>query len=463
MREFMDDAFVLETETARAVYEGIAGLPIIDFHCHLNPEEIARDKKYRSITEVMLGGDHYKWRAMRFHGIDERLITGDADDREKFRAWAETMPNLIGNPLYHWTHMELRKYFGIREPLSPANADRVFDLCNERLAAGLTARRFVQDSNVEVICTTDDPSDSLEWHRMIREAGFSALVVPSFRPDKAVNVDLPGFRAYVEKLAAAAGAEIRTFDDLLKALSGRLEFFCANGCRISDHALEETVFDPEYRALAPKAFAKAMEGETVTAREAEGYRTAVLVHLAGEYARRGVAMQLHIGCIRNINSPMFGKLGPDTGYDAVYQTGSMKKLSLFLDEIHKNGGLPRTILYSLDENSNRALLSVCTSFSAGERGKVQLGPAWWFNDTKQGMEKQLRDFADLACLGDSIGMLTDSRSFLSYTRHDYYRRILANFLGGLAEKGECPGDVDGLIRLASGVAYHNARSFLGFM
>nr|WP_283243554.1 glucuronate isomerase [Feifania hominis] len=458
----MDENFLLDGSSAEQLFKSVEKLPIVDFHCHLSAQEIAQDKSYESITELWLGHDHYKWRAMRFHGIEEQYITGDADPREKFRAFAQTLEHCLGNPLYHWSHMELSRYFGIYEPLSTHNCDEVYDRCNRVLQSGLSARKMIQDSNVEMICTTDDPCDSLEYHSQLQREKFQTLVVPSFRPDGALRIEAKGFREYVSRLAAAADVEISDFNGLCCALERRLKAFCALGCRVSDHALEKLVFAPDCDRLKVRAFEKAMRGEEITEQESRAYQTALLVFLAKLYRQQNVAMQLHVGCMRNINTRMFNELGPDTGYDAILDTGDLRDLARLFDRLEQEDSLPRTIVFPLDGNANRALFTICTSFGgAGRRGYVQIGPAWWFNDTKSGMENQLRDFADLGCLGDFVGMLTDSRSLISYPRHEYFRRILCNMLGRMMDCGEIPQDMELAGKVAENICYYNAADYFG--
>ncbi len=460
MREFLDDRFLLKSPAAERLFQGIKDLPIIDFHCHLLPEEIANDRAFDNITELWLGHDHYKWRAMRFHGVEERLITGDADPQDKFRAFAQTLTQCAGNPLYHWSHLELARYFGVTEPLTGRSSDRIYARCNEVLRQGLRARRMIRDSRVELICTTDDPCDTLEHHRTLQAQGFETRVVPSFRPDGALRIGAAGFRAYVDRLSAAAAQPVGSFAALCGALARRLDTFCECGCRLSDHALTRFSFVFERPEAVDAAFGKAMRGEALTEREIQAYETALLLFLARAYKERGVVMQLHVGCMRNINGAMYSRLGADSGYDAIGETGALRGLAEFLDSLAQADALPRTILYPLDDGSSRALMTICTSFGGdGRRGYVQLGPAWWFNDTKSGMEKQLRDFAELGCLGDSVGMLTDSRSLISYPRHEYFRRILCNFVGQMIEDGEYPPDFEAANTLLRNICYENAKRY----
>ena len=468
MRAFMDADFLLQTETARTLFhEHAESQPILDYHCHINPAEIAADRQFSSITEVWLGGDHYKWRAMRSAGVPENLITGDADPRDKFRAWAQTMPGLIGNPLYHWTHMELQRYFGITEPLSGKNADEVYDACNRMLASpDMSVRNLIRRSNVEVICTTDDPIDSLEHHSALaaeKDLGFH--VYPAFRPDKALRVDKPEFAGYIAKLEAVAGRPIRTVDDLRAALTDRIRYFQEHGCRVADHALDTCICTLADDSELNRILSKALAGQPASKEESEAFQTALLLTCAESYTKYGWVMQLHYGCIRNLSSRMFRRLGADTGFDASNDEGrNAVRLAAFLDLLESRGALPKTILYSLNPADNivNGTIMGCFQTDSPVAGRIQLGSAWWFNDHKAGMEKQLTDLMDLGYIGGFIGMLTDSRSFLSYTRHEYFRRILCNLCGNLVENGEYPADPEMLAALVEGISYRNAKHYFGF-
>ena len=463
MKEFMGKDFLLGTDAAEKLFFDYAQkLPVIDYHCHLKPSEIAEDKRYDSITEVWLGGDHYKWRAMRGAGVEERCITGDADPYEKFLAWAKTMPACVGNPLYHWTHLELQRYFGITEPLSEKNAKYVYDLCNEKLRdPAFSARGLITRSDVELVCTTDDPADDLRYHKAIAaDKSFKTRVLPTFRPDKALNIHKKGFAEYIEKLGAAAGRKIADFDALKAALADRLDFFCAVGCRISDHALDTFAFAPVCDEKADAALKKALAGETLTDCECAVYRSTLMVWLGRQYARRNVAMQLHLAAMRDVNSRMFAKLGPDTGYDAIEDAPVASALAKLLDAMDQAGELPRTILYSLNPCHNEALIALATSFNEGPaRGKIQLGSAWWFNDQLDGMRRQMTALASVGLLSGFVGMLTDSRSFMSYPRHEYFRRILCDMLGGWMERGEVPADFELMGGMAANISYWNTKNY----
>lgn len=465
-RKFMDNNFLLHNETAAALYhEYAAKMPIIDYHCHLDPKEIAENKKFRNITELWLGGDHYKWRAMRINGVEERFITGDADDKAKFMKWAETMPYCIGNPLYHWTHLELRRYFGIEELLSPETAEYIWSKCNEMLADDLfSARELIKRSNVKALCTTDDPADALEYHEQIAgDKGFGVKVLPTFRPDKALNIDKPDFTKWVEKLENAAGMVINDYDSFREALSERLEYFNSRGCRLSDHSLEPAVYEECSDEEASRIFSKVMSGGEPDTEEVKKYRTNLLTFLGTRYSELGWVMQLHIGCMRNNNTRQFRLIGPDTGFDAIDDAVYARPLARLLDRIDTLAGIPKTILYCLDPSANEVISVIAGCFQGGGiPGKIQFGSAWWFNDHLDGMKRQMTVLASTGLLGRFVGMLTDSRSFLSYTRHEYFRRILCSILGEWAENGEAPHDIALLGKMAQDISFNNARDYLGF-
>ena len=463
MKEFMGRDFLLSSEPAKKLFFDYAqDLPIIDYHCHLKPSEIAENKQYDSITEVWLGGDHYKWRAMRGAGIPEAYITGDADPYEKFLAWAKTMPLCVGNPLYHWTHLELRRYFNITEPLSEKTAKYIYDACNEKLRTPeFSARGLVTRSNVELVCTTADPADDLRYHKAIAEdAGFATRVLPTYRPDKAVNIQKPGYADYIETLGKAAGMKITGFAELKAALASRLDAFCAAGCRISDHALDTVEFAEPCDDAADAAMKKALAGEPLTDAERTVYRATLLVFLGGEYAARGMAMQIHIAAMRDVNTRMYRRLGPDTGYDAIEDATIARPLARLLDAMDSGAGLPKVVLYSLNPCHNEVLIALATSFNEGPAaGKVQLGSGWWFNDQLDGMRRQMTALSSIGLLSGFVGMLTDSRSFMSYPRHEYFRRILCDMVGGWAERGEVPADYEMLGKMVSNISYYNAKNF----
>ena len=474
MRSFMDDDFLLTTNTAKRLYHEVAALePIFDYHCHLSPREIAEDKRFSNLAEMWLGGDHYKWRAMRAAGIEERNITGVGDPYDKFLAWARTMGDLVGNPLYHWTHLELRRYFGITETLDESTAPKIWEKANALLSTdALSVYGIFKKFKVHAVGTTDDPIDDLSWHKKIAAEGMTdTKVLPSFRPDKAIHLEKEGFSAYVGKLGTAAGVRIEKFDDLLEALRRRVDYFDATGCRASDHALEYPPYEPaalpngaasdaEREKAARAAFDLALGGGTPDPVSADAYKTAVLAFLGGEYASHGWAMQIHLAAIRNVNSRMFASLGPDSGYDAVHDRSIAANLARLLDLLSSKGALPKTILYSLNPKDYYSLRTIMGGFQGGGiPGKMQLGSAWWFCDHKDGMEDQMRILAAVGLLPRFIGMLTDSRSFLSYPRHEYFRRILCALIGRWAEDGEIPGDRKLLDRIVADISFGNAERY----
>jgi glucuronate isomerase len=466
MKAFMDDNFLLNNKTAEMLYHDYAkDMPIIDFHCHLNPKEISEDKKYRNITELWLGGDHYKWRAMRSNGVEERYITGDAADKEKFLQWAQTIPCCIGNPLYHWTHLELKRYFGIDNLLSPDTAEEIWERCNDILASGqLSVRDLIKRSNVKVICTTDDPVDTLEYHHAIAAGKtFDVKVLPTFRPDKAINIDKDGFAEYLVKLGKAANINIKDFTNLKTALTARIQFFHDAGCRISDHALDPVVFGDGSGEEAAKILEKALNGQTLTEIEIKKYKSQVLLFVGREYAKRNWVMQMHMGTIRNTNSRMMKLMGPDTGFDTIGDRTFAEDLAKVLNALDDTDELPKTILYCLNPRDNEVLGTVIGCFQGGGiPGKLQFGSGWWFNDQKDGMVRQMIALANLGLLNRFVGMLTDSRSFMSYTRHEYFRRILCNLIGEWVENGEVPNDVKLLGAMVRDISYNNAVEYFQF-
>lgn len=465
-RAFMDQDFLLSTETAKTLYHQYAApMPVVDYHCHINPAEIAADRQFSTITQAWLGGDHYKWRAIRANGIPEEQITGaESDDWEKFQMWAKTLPKLIGNPLYHWTHLELQHFFGIRLPLNAETARSIYDEANRILNSGLTVREMIRRSNVRVICTTDDPVDDLACHeKLAADPSCPARVYPAWRPDKAVNIGKEEFPAYLSRLAETSHTAVDSFSGLCRALSARLDYFCQRGCRVSDHGLDAVVYRPAAPEQVEGVFQKRLAGETLTVPETEQYQTALLLFLGEEYARRGIVMQLHYGAARNCNSRMFARLGPDTGFDAVAPGSCAPGLAPLLDALERKHALPKTIVYSLSPNDNVMIASILGCFQGPEApGKLQLGCPWWFNDHEAGMRAQLTDLANEGVLGNFIGMLTDSRSFLSYPRHEYFRRILCDVLGGWVEEGKYPDDLPALGRMVQDICYHNAMRYFGF-
>jgi len=461
--KFNSKNFLLTNKTAVKLYHNYAAkMPIIDYHCHINPQEIAEDRKFDNITQIWLGGDHYKWRLIRSNGVSEDEITGTANDRTKFQRFAEMLPKAVGNPMYHWTHLELKKYFGYNGVLNGKTAEKVWQLCNAKLKEdGMSVRNIIASSNVAMIGTTDDPIDTLEWHKKIKQEGkCTAIVVPSFRPDKAVNIEKDGFVDYIAKLSEVSGIKIKTVADVKAALSDRLEYFCENGCRASDHGLDYVVYSVADDAEIEAIFQSALLGKKIDTESADKYKTAIMLHLGREYARLNVVMQLHYGAQRNTNTAMFNKLGADTGFDCISTRSCGEAITGFLNALNVCNALPKTILYSLNPNDNQMLGTILGCFQGTEAaGKIQHGSAWWFNDTKSGMEEQLKSLANLSVMGNFIGMLTDSRSFLSYTRHEYFRRILCNWLGELVENGEYPNDEEQLKTLVEDICYNNAYKY----
>ena len=466
MKPFMDKDFLLSTETAKKLYHNYAEvMPILDYHCHLNPQEIAEDKHFENITEVWLGGDHYKWRQMRSNGVEEYYITGDAPAREKFQKWAETLEKLIGNPLYHWSHLELQRYFGYTGHLCADTAEEVWNLCNEKLAQpDMSARELIKRSGVTLVCTTDDPVDSLEWHEKIKaDETFDVQVLPAWRPDKAANIEKPTFLDYVAKLSEVSGVSIKSFADLKKAIVNRMEYFNERGCSVSDHGLDYVMYAPASDEEIEEIFAKRLAGGELSACETAKYKTAFMIFVGKEYHRLKWVMQLHYGCKRDNNGLMFKKLGPDTGFDCISNYTPADQLADFLNALVSTDELPKTILYSLNPVDNAAIGTIIGCFQdSAAIGKIQQGSAWWFNDNKTGMIEQMTSLANLGILSNFVGMLTDSRSFLSYPRHEYFRRILCELIGGWVENGEYPDDEKALEKIIKGISYNNAVRYFGF-
>ncbi|MCR5502114.1 MAG: glucuronate isomerase [Lachnospiraceae bacterium] len=476
MKKFMDDDFILGSETAKHLYFDYArDLPIIDYHCHISPKEIYEDRRFDSLGDLWFGGrqkdgscfgDHYKWRLMRSNGMDEDTVTGREDELKRFKGFADTLSMAAGNPMYHWCHLELKKYFGINEPLNADNAEDIWNKCNDMLknSDDLTVRGIIRSSNVAYVGTTDDPTDTLIWHEKIAaDKSVDFLVRPSFRPDRAINIHKPGFREYMESLAGAAGKEsLKNTQDVIDALINRVEYFASHGCVASDHGLDYVPFRKTSMEECDKVFEKAMNGEPVSAGEAEGYQTALLTALGRAYSRYGIAMELHYSCLRNVNAKMYRKEGPDTGYDMIANSSCGENIAMLLSELDGTDELPKTILFSLNPADYDQIGTILGCFQSPEvPGKIQHGPAWWFNDSRSGMELQMRSLANLSLLGNFIGMLTDSRSFLSYTRHDYFRRIMCNMIGEWVENGEYPYDEKALKRIVTGISYYNAKRYFG--
>ncbi len=471
MKAFMDKDFLLETETAKHLFHDYAEkLPIVDYHCHISPQEIYENRRFDDLAQVWLGGenpdgtfagDHYKWRLMRSNGVSEDYVTGSQPGLDRMRKFSEALELAIGNPMYHWCNLELRKFFDYHGCLSPAFVDEIWETCSQKLRTEdtMTVRGLIQKANVAMIGTTDDPIDSLEWHKKIAEdPSISTKVCPSFRPDKAVNIHKEGFVDYMKKLADSVGkSSLNSVEEVCDALVTRLEFFASVGCRASDHGLDYVPFRTASMDEVNAIYKKAMDGQTVSVEEAEKYQTVLLLHLGRAYHRLDIVMQLHYSCLRNVNERAFRRLGADTGYDMINQNTCGGNIAQLLSALEETGECPKTILYSLNPVDNAQLGTLLGCFQSPELpGKIQHGSAWWFNDTKTGMEEQMKSLANLGLLGNFVGMLTDSRSFLSYARHDYFRRIFCNLVGNWVENGEYPNDEAALKKIVEGVCYYNA-------
>ena len=450
---FINGDFMLKTKTAKKLYAMVKDLPIIDYHCHLSSKMIAENYQFKNAFELFLGGDHYKWRQLRTNGIDEHLITGDGDDYEKFKAFAQTMPYLIGNPLYHWTHLELKRYFDISEPLSEETCEAIWNRCNECLAKDeFRAQELIKRSNVEVICTTDDPADTLEYHELLKD--FSTKILPTFRPDKAVDINKETFIPYIESIG------VKSYGELASWLKERIAYFNEHGCKLSDHGLE---YVPYGDGDPVSAFNKKMAGEELTREEIDSFKFSVIKACAEEYTRLGWTMQLHIGALRNNNRKMYEKLGADAGFDSINDLSIAEDLSALMNSLEYNDCLPQTILYTLNPKDNYVLGSMLGNFQKGPTpSKIQFGSGWWFNDQRDGMEAQMQALANLGMLSRFVGMLTDSRSFVSYPRHEYFRRILCNLVGKWVEEGEYPANYETLEKIVKGIAYENAKTYFNF-
>ncbi|MCM2677176.1 glucuronate isomerase [Alkalicoccobacillus plakortidis] len=466
-KAFIHDDFLLTNEPAKRLYHEYAkDQPILDYHCHVSPHEIAGDRRYNNIAEVWLHGDHYKWRGMRALGIDESYITGEKSDKDKFLKWASAVPHTIGNPLYHWTHLELKRYFGVDELLNEQSAERIWTQANERLQdADMSTRGIINQSNVNVICTTDDPIDSLESHKKLaaENGDFKTNVYPAFRPDKVLAVKTDTFIGYVEKLAAASDLDIRTYSDLLKALEKRADVFHEAGCRLSDHGIETIPFKEVTQAEAEAVFEKALNGSSITPEEELSYQAYTMQFLGRLYHKLDWTMQLHLGAARNNNTRMFNQLGADTGFDSMGDAPMAQSLNGFLNELERTDELPKSIIYTVNPIYNEVIASAIGNFqSSGARGKIQFGSGWWFNDQKDGMIKQLKDLSNIGLLSTFVGMLTDSRSFLSYTRHEYFRRVLCDLVGSWIAAGEAPDDYEWIGAMIENICYNNAERYFEF-
>ncbi|MBU9711621.1 glucuronate isomerase [Evansella tamaricis] len=463
MKPFIHDDFMLTNEASRVLFHQYAkDMPIYDYHCHLSPKEIAENRRFSNITEIWLHGDHYKWRAMRSLGVEEELITGKASDYEKFQAWARSVPYTIGNPLYHWTHLELKRYFETDLLLNEETSEEIWNHCSAMIQTkDFRTQGIIAQSGVKVICTTDDPIDTLEFHQRIKEqSSMETKVLPAFRPDKAVEIIRPDFQEYINKLSDVSETDIISYENLLKALEKRIHYFHREGCRISDHGIETLPYTPCTLEEASAIFEKGVSGQSISKQEEEMYKTYTLLFLGRMYSSLGWVMQFHVGALRNNNHRMFNLLGPDTGYDSIHDFDLSRNLNGFLNELDKRDELPKTILYSLNPNHNYTIATAIGNFQSSEtKGKLQLGSGWWYNDQKIGMVKQMTDLASIGILSTFIGMLTDSRSFLSFTRHEYFRRILCDLLGGWVEAGEAPRDYHLLGKIVQDICYTNASNY----
>ena len=466
MKPFMDKDFLLHSKTAQDLYhKHAAKMPIFDYHCHINPQQIADDVRFENITQIWLYGDHYKWRAMRTNGIDEKYCTGDASDWEKFEKWAEAVPFTLRNPLFHWTHLELKKFFGIDKILSPATAREIWDECNAKLnTPGYSVRGIIRMANVDTICTTDDPVDSLNYHRQIKESGFEVNVLPAWRPDKAMAVENGAvYNEYLDKLAKAAAKEIKSFSDLMTALDNRHQFFHDNGCRLSDHGLETAIAEDYTNVEIEKIFGKIRGGAELSHVEILKFKSAMLYEFGIMDHSRGWTQQFHIGALRNNSTRLFNKLGADVGLDSIGDFEIARPLSKLLDRLDLNNKLAKTVLYNLNPRDNELMATMIGNFQDGSvPGKMQFGSGWWFLDQKDGMEKQINALSNLGLLSRFVGMLTDSRSFLSYTRHEYFRRTLCNILGNDVANGEIPNDMELLGNMVENICFNNAKEYFNF-
>lgn len=466
MKPFMDENFLLSTKTAQLLFHSYSkNVPILDYHCHISPKEIAENRKFDNITQVWLGGDHYKWRLMRSCGVDERFITGDASDKEKFFKWAEVLGKSIGNPLYNWSHLELQRYFGYNGALSKKTAEEVWNLCNSKLAdESMRVQNIIKNSNVKLICTTDDPIDSLEWHDAIAaDKNFDVQVLPAWRPDKSMNIEKPDYLDYLKKLSDVSGISVNSFANLKEALKKRMSFFASKKCCVSDHGLYFVMYNPATEKEIESIFSKRLSGQTLTQEEECKFKTAFMVFVGREYHKLNWVMQLHYGAKRDNNQSMYRKLGPDTGYDSISNFTPSSQLLDFFNALSETSELPKTIVYSLNPNDFEIVAAAIGSFQEGPTvSKIQLGSAWWFNDHKLGIRTQLSSLANQGYLPGFVGMLTDSRSFLSYTRHEYFRRVLCDLIGEFVENGEFPFDEEILSEIVKDISYYNAVRYFGF-
>ena len=465
MKNFIDDNFLLETEYARKLYHDYAkSMPVIDYHCHLSAKDIAEDRIFRNLTELWIEGDHYKWRAMRVLGVEEKFITGEGSDKQKFEKWAATIPFTLRNPLYHWTHLELKRYFDVDEILNTSNAAKVYDHCNDMISTPeYSTRNLLRKMNVEVVCTTDDPADDLKFHKQISDDDFEIKILPTFRPDKLLGIEEEQFKSYLNKISGQTEIDVTDFDSLLKAVESRIEFFHENGCRLSDHGLEcaraEEFADEELNRIVKKK----ISGEALDTSEILAYKSGLLHHLGRLYSAKDWTMQLHLGPIRDTNSRLLKKLGANAGVDSIGDFQQARPLAKFMDSLDKIDALPRTILYNVNPAENEVMATMAGNFMGDtQKGKVQHGAAWWFLDQKDGIEKQLNTISNMGLLSCFVGMLTDSRSFLSFPRHEYFRRILCNLFGNDIKKGELPEDLKWIGKIVQDICYYNAVEYFEF-
>ncbi len=469
MKKFMDENFLLESETAERLFHSHAEkLPIIDYHCHLSPREISENKKFSNICELWLYADHYKWRAMRSCGVDEKYITGKSSDFEKFREYCRIMPLMIGNPIYHWSHLELRRYFGCELTINAENCEKIWELTAEKLSRdNFGAKDYIISSNVKLLCTTDDPADDLHYHKEIKESGFEVQVLPAFRPDKGLNIERKGIKAYIKALGESSGIEISDLDSLCRAYLVSLDRFDALGCKTADHGMDDYIpFRKPDPYHANEIFKKALasDGADITDDDLALWKTQMMRFFGLEYVKRGWVLQLHYGVLRNPNKAMFSRLGPDSGYDTIHGRSCISEMAALLNYLEENAALPRTVIYPINPSDNAAVGTLCGSFCRGDGSyspTVVQGSGWWFNDNIDGMEAQMKSFANLASLGNFLGMLTDSRSFTSYPRHEYFRRILCNIIGGWVDKGLYPDEV-AAADIVERICYYNTVRYFGF-
>jgi len=466
MRKFLDENFLLKTRTSQRLYHDFAkGMPLVDYHCHLSPQQMADDTQFENLTQAWLYGDHYKWRAMRTNGVSEDYCTGKKLDWEKFQKWAETVPYTLRNPLYHWTHLELQRYFDVHDILEPGTAENIYKQCTAMLqTSAYSVRNLLRKMNVKLVCTTDDPIDSLRYHRKLKEDGFEIPILPAFRPDNAMDVSQPGrFLEYLEQLGEVTDIEISSFDDFLYALKSRHDFFALMGCSVSDHGLEEMSADDFTGSELNTIFNKVLAGKQADHIEQRKFRSAMLLQFAEWNWEKGWVQQFHIGALRNNNSRMLQELGKDTGWDSIGDFAQARGLAGFLDKLDKNNKLTKTILYNLNPADNELFATMTGNFNDGSvAGKIQWGSAWWFLDQKDGMVKQLNALSSISLLSRFVGMITDSRSFLSFPRHEYFRRILCDLFGEEIENGELPDDVNWTGKVIQDICFYNAQNYFGW-